>query len=341
MSNPRIRRLTLDYERLRRRFDQWAPIEVTVIAGDPPEQYRVVYHIRGLYSTPTGQIQERQEHVVEINLSLGYPRRAPQCKMITPIFHPNFDDVSVCIGDFWAASEGLDDLIVRIGRMIAYQEYNVRSPLNGLAAKWAAQNGERLPVDGTELAPPSTEANSGESEKIVVRVEPPVAGADVRFAPPADVAPAFVSFTLPAAAPQPVRRVPIYGTPVRNAPVVSNMPPRLPEEKISIPPLAPTPPVPEVSLDFLRLDFGSIAIALPPEKRLTFGSLPGNDIVLPYPSISGFHAEVIRQAGEVILRDLGSTKGTTKNSVAVTESRIVPGDRVSFGDVEAAVVSGF
>ena len=65
---------------------------------------------------------------MEVNLSLGYPRRAPQCRMLTPVFHPNFDDSMVCIGDFWAASEGLDDLIIRIGRMIAYQEYNTKSP---------------------------------------------------------------------------------------------------------------------------------------------------------------------------------------------------------------------
>ena len=75
--------------------------------------------------------------------------------MLTPVFHPNFDTASVCIGDFWAASEGLDDLIVRVGRMIAYQEYNTKSPLNGLAAKWAAQHQTMLPVDGREIAPPS------------------------------------------------------------------------------------------------------------------------------------------------------------------------------------------
>jgi hypothetical protein len=74
--------------------------------------------------------------------------------MLTPVFHPNFDDSSVCIGDFWAASESLDDLIIRIGRMIAYQEYNTKSPLNGLAAKWAAQNQHLLPVDPRPVAPP-------------------------------------------------------------------------------------------------------------------------------------------------------------------------------------------
>jgi hypothetical protein len=74
--------------------------------------------------------------------------------MLTPVFHPNFDDSMVCIGDFWAASEGLDQLIIRIGRMISYQEYNTKSPLNGLAAKWAAQNSHLLPIDPRPVAPP-------------------------------------------------------------------------------------------------------------------------------------------------------------------------------------------
>jgi len=78
----------------------------------PPEVYRFVYNIKGLFVSPTGEIQERAQHHLEVNLSLGYPRRAPQCRMLTPVFHPNFDDSTVCIGDFWAASEGLDDLII-------------------------------------------------------------------------------------------------------------------------------------------------------------------------------------------------------------------------------------
>ena len=60
----------------------------------------------------------------------------------------------VCVGDFWAASEGLDDLIIRIGRMIAYQEYNTKSPPNGLAAKWAMQHSNLLPIDTQLIAPP-------------------------------------------------------------------------------------------------------------------------------------------------------------------------------------------
>lgn len=168
MPSPRIRRLMLDEQRLQQVFQNWRPIQITGTAGMPPEIYRFTYNLLGLYVSPGGEILERDVHLLEVNLTLGYPRRAPQCRMLTPVFHPNFDDAMVCIGDFWAASEGLDDLIIRIGRMITYQEYNAKSPLNGLAAKWAAQNSHLLPVDPRPVAPPikSGEAVAAATESI-------------------------------------------------------------------------------------------------------------------------------------------------------------------------------
>ena len=174
MLSPRVRRLKLDYELLVSRFADWPLVKITGTAGLPPEMYQFTYFIRGLYVAGNGDIVERSEHVMEVNLSLGYPRRPPHCRMLTPVFHPNFDAASICIGDFWAASEGLDDLIVRVGRMIAYQEYNTKSPLNGLAAKWAAQNPALLPVDAREIAPPSLVAKSAEnSEPVAAETAPP------------------------------------------------------------------------------------------------------------------------------------------------------------------------
>jgi ubiquitin-protein ligase len=158
MPSPRTRRLLADEQALEQRLRDWPRIRITGKAGMPPEIYRFTYNLRGLYVAGSGEILERDSHLLEVNLSLGYPRRAPQCRMLTPVFHPNFDDSMVCIGDFWAASEGLDDLIIRIGRMIAYQEYNTKSPLNGLAAKWAAQNAHLLPVDSRTIAPPDDRA---------------------------------------------------------------------------------------------------------------------------------------------------------------------------------------
>jgi ubiquitin-protein ligase len=182
MLSPRIRRLKFDYDLLQKRFAGWPLIRMVGTAGMPPELYRFQYLIKGLYVAGGGQILERGEHLLEVNLSLGYPRRAPQCRMLTPVFHPNFDDSSVCIGDFWAASEGLDDLIVRIGRMISYQEYNTKSPLNGLAAKWAAQNAHLLPVDPRPVAPPL--------DDVAAKVNVAAAGAAAAQAAPSIAQPA-------------------------------------------------------------------------------------------------------------------------------------------------------
>ena len=163
MPSPRIRRLVLDEQMLEARFRDWPLVQITGKAGIPPEIYRFTYNIHGLFVAPSGEIIEREQHVLEVNLSLGYPRRAPQCRMLTPVFHPNFDESTVCTGDFWAASERLDDLIVRVGRMIAYQEYNTKSPLNGLAAKWAAQNAQLLPIDSRSISPPAGGSTDSEA----------------------------------------------------------------------------------------------------------------------------------------------------------------------------------
>ena len=170
MASPRIRRLLLDEQMLQGTFENWPVIQITGKAGVPAEIYRITYNVRGLYVGGGGEILERDTHLLEVNLTLGYPRRAPQCRMLTPVFHPNFDDSVVCIGDFWAASEGLDDLIIRIGRMIAYQEYNTKSPLNGLAAKWAAQNPQLLPVDLRPIAPPLKRGTQDTGSELPPRV---------------------------------------------------------------------------------------------------------------------------------------------------------------------------
>ena len=170
MASPRTRRLKVDYELLSKRFADWPVIRISATAGLPPEHYRFTYALKGLFVSTSGEILERDSHVLEINLSLEYPRRAPQCRMLTPVFHPNFDDATVCIGDFWAASEGLDELVIRIGRMIAYQEYNTRSPLNGLAAKWAAEHVSVLPIDSRIVAPPSAAEEKMTAEPIQVNL---------------------------------------------------------------------------------------------------------------------------------------------------------------------------
>jgi ubiquitin-protein ligase/DNA-directed RNA polymerase subunit RPC12/RpoP len=150
----RTRRLMSDASAMSSAFKDFPSIKVQPIAGDPPETYRIEYTIRSLERGKDGHPVPREHHEVEIQLTSEYPRISPICRMLTPIFHPNIDPATICIGDHWTAGEQLADLVIRIGQMIAYQEYNIRSPLDAEAAMWADLHSTDLPIDSRDLHPP-------------------------------------------------------------------------------------------------------------------------------------------------------------------------------------------
>lgn len=151
----RTKRLRADYEKIKKGLRHHPVISIEGVSGKPPERYRISYSLRSLAENAEGELVERHEHTAEVYLTLAYPRRAPQCRMLTPMFHPNIAPHAICIGDHWAAGESLLDLIVRIGQMLAFQSYNTQSPLNGAAARWVEDFPEKLPTDSRDLTPES------------------------------------------------------------------------------------------------------------------------------------------------------------------------------------------
>jgi ubiquitin-protein ligase len=150
----RTRRLLADAQHVTEAFRSSALIRVLEMEGSPPDLYRIEYHIESLEPTDDPERPApRNVHQVEIQLTADYPRMSPQCKMLTPVYHPNIDPSHICVGDHWAAGERLVDLIVRIGEMLAYQAYNIKSPLDAHAAMWADLNGEKLPTDARTIRP--------------------------------------------------------------------------------------------------------------------------------------------------------------------------------------------
>jgi FHA domain/Domain of unknown function (DUF1707) len=75
-------------------------------------------------------------------------------------------------------------------------------------------------------------------------------------------------------------------------------------------------------------------LALPAgERQVVLGRSRSCDCVLSEPSVSRRHAELRRDGGRWLLRDLGSRNGTRVNGLRVLdEAEVGPGDRVSFGD---------
>ena len=149
--NPRLRRLVADHQQVLAAFGNHPKIRVLQAEGNPPEKYVVAFGVKGLVPLGEDSWIEGHEHRAEIFLPVDYPRRAPFCRMITPVFHPNIDSQKICIGDHWSAGQKLSQLIVRIGEMITYQSYNVQSPLNAKAAAWSQLNASRLPLETADL----------------------------------------------------------------------------------------------------------------------------------------------------------------------------------------------
>jgi predicted Zn finger-like uncharacterized protein len=159
MSTVRLRRLTADYQRLSDYVRRHPRLRLIQSEGDPPERYQLEYQIKSVRMVG-GDLQPVQSHVVEIVLPLNYPRTPPQCRMLSPVFHPNIAPHAICVGDHWGAGESLQSIVTRIGEMLAYQSYNVKSPLNGEAARWVEENKHRLPLDGVSLLVEEGEVSS-------------------------------------------------------------------------------------------------------------------------------------------------------------------------------------
>lgn len=146
----RLKRLQSDYESVRRLANLHERIEVEGVSGKPPDRYRLILAVRSLREKGEKLVIAKR-HRLEVVLPQGYPRDAPICRMLTPVFHPNIAPHAVCVGDHWSAAESLDALIQRVGEMLAFQSYNIKSPLNGRAAQWVEMNEHRLPIDDREF----------------------------------------------------------------------------------------------------------------------------------------------------------------------------------------------
>lgn len=147
----RQRRLVADEREMRSHFGNGPVARIVETHGTPVERYEIEFHVASIVAGNDKSTTPGNIHRVEIQLTSDYPRIGPKCRMLTPIFHPNIDESSICIGDHWTAGEKLSDLVLRIAEMLAFQAYNIRSPLNAVAAMWADLNGDKLPTDRRDL----------------------------------------------------------------------------------------------------------------------------------------------------------------------------------------------
>jgi len=183
MSTVRLRRLTADFGKLQDYVRLHPRVKLLQFDGDPPERYQLEYRIRSLRQVG-GELTQVKSHMVEIVLPRNYPRTPPQCRMLSPVFHPNIAPHAICVGDHWSAGESLQSIVMRIGEMLAFQSYNVKSPLNGDAARWVEEHAEELPLDDVSLFVEERD-DTDDGDTAFIGVEPsPVPVAKPRIVPP-------------------------------------------------------------------------------------------------------------------------------------------------------------
>src|SRR5262249_25029958 len=114
----------------------------------------------------SGKPKMGTNHQVEIYLHNDYPQRWPGLKWLTPIWHPNINDVngSVCIdAAWWGAARSLDRLVIMMGEMLEYKNFHDDPttppfPWDKEAAAWCREyrqkHPEFIPTDSRELLRP-------------------------------------------------------------------------------------------------------------------------------------------------------------------------------------------
>jgi pSer/pThr/pTyr-binding forkhead associated (FHA) protein len=76
-----------------------------------------------------------------------------------------------------------------------------------------------------------------------------------------------------------------------------------------------------------------------PAHPITVGRRPECDLVFVDRTVSGRHATITPQGGQGLVIDLNSTNGTLINGKRVSEGRVVPGDKIHFGQFEVQVLA--
>lgn len=117
-----------------------------------PRKYLIQYSCIGLLEPAGEELRHSDSHAMTIVFGYDFPAKPPILIWFTPIWHPNFSPPLVCTqGRPFAAGVSLDRIVLTVGEMIQYRNYNLLSPLNHAAKEWAERNINLFPVDNRDL----------------------------------------------------------------------------------------------------------------------------------------------------------------------------------------------
>lgn len=134
----------------------------------PPLDYRITFKgLRSIVSIDQDQLPVfGGDHMLEIRMTTGYPMEPPVCYMLSPVWHPNIQSEEgpfqgrICGNtEGFGAYYSLDELILRIRAMLAYETYHAEMndpyPEDENVARWVREYGEPLGImaQGVGISP--------------------------------------------------------------------------------------------------------------------------------------------------------------------------------------------
>lgn len=156
-----------DYEALQKKIAYYPGISIVSVDKDPPEQYVIEYRLFGYGYDAQDQVQMLRRHRIEINLPFGYPHFQPTVRPLTRICHPDVADHAVRIADYWQSNQSLADLVIHIGDMIRGAVYSTEGAFNEEAARWYAENSQKLPLAELEYLDPNAKPEKPKSTQSI------------------------------------------------------------------------------------------------------------------------------------------------------------------------------
>ena len=144
--------LAEDFGQLKDLLELYPKISILKTEGQPPDNYEIVYNLRGYIKDGANSITIGESHRIRLSLPFGYPHFAPIAKPLTPVFHPDFDPTAIHIAARWQQKPSLAELVLHIGEMIGGNIYSLEDPFNQEAADWYKIHKHQLPLDSLNIA---------------------------------------------------------------------------------------------------------------------------------------------------------------------------------------------
>ncbi len=143
----RSQRLLQERERLEMLAASSSALRISKVTGEPPTEFDLSFTLEG---EPMRQlpVERRPETPAVCRLTLGedFPRRPPQARWLSRMWHPNVSQFGVVPWEAlelpWDRKCRIEDVVARLWEILSWKRFDTAEAVNAPAARWFAEQGE-------------------------------------------------------------------------------------------------------------------------------------------------------------------------------------------------------